>query len=167
MALVCAALAAALNLGSYAGLGMSFAGGVFAVVHLAIMALGFLLFALIGMHHRLSWRAGGWQPDTTPLPARLIWGAVVSFGYMLVLFLGVLSAYGAGAAEIRNGREVWVVGDSVVRALAPGGVATYNARSLRAFSAAWLFFGLLIALAGHRVGERIREYRAAERQAAT
>ena len=167
MALMCAAVAAALNLGSYAGLGISFGGGVFTIVHLAIMALGLILFALIGVHHRLSWRAGGWQPDTTPLPARLIWGTVVSFSYMLVLLLGVSSMYGAGAAEIRNGREVWVVGDSVVRALAPGGVATYDARSLRVFSAAWLFFGLLIALAGHRVGERIREYRAAERQAAT
>jgi hypothetical protein len=47
------------------------------------------------------------------------------------------------------------------------GANTFDARTLRVFSAAWLFFGLLIALVGHRVGERMREYRAAAHQAAT
>jgi hypothetical protein len=146
---------------------MSSAGGLFALVHLAIMTLGFLLFARIAVHHRLSRRAGGWRPDSTPLPRQLLWGAVASLGYMLALFLGLFAVYGEGSAEVRDGREVWVIGDSVVRALAPGSVATFDARTLRVFSAAWLFFGLLIALTGHRVEERIREYRAASRQAAT
>jgi hypothetical protein len=167
VAIVCAAIASALNLGSYTGLGMTWANGVFGVVHLAIMALGFLLFARLALHHRLSWRAGGWRPEVTPLPRRLVWGTVASFAYMLALFLGLFAVYGEGNAEIRNGREVWVVADSVVRALAPGSVATFDARMLRAFSAVWLFFGLLIALTGHRVEERIREYRSTARQAAT
>ena len=167
VAIVCAATAGVLNVSSYAGLGVSWAGGLFALVHLAIMALGFFLFARIAVHHRLSWRASGWRPDTSPLPRQLIWGAVASLGYMLALFVGLSALYGDGSAEVRNGREVWVAGDSVVRALAPGSVATFEARTLRVFSAAWLFFGLLIALTGHRVEERIRDYRAAARQAAT
>lgn len=166
-ALVCTAIAGVLNLGTYAGLRMSWAGGAFALVHLAIIALGFFLCARITVHHRLSWRAGGWRPDTTPLPRRLIWGVVASLGYMLALLLGLFAVYGEGNAEVRNGREVWVAGDSVVRALAPGSVAMFEARTLRVFSAAWLFFGLLIALTGHRVEEKIREYRAAARQATT
>ena len=96
-----------------------------------------------------------------------MWGTVASLGYMLALFLGLFAVYGEGNAEVRDGREVWVVADSVVRALAPGAGRTFDARTLRLFSAAWLFFGLLIALTGHRVEERIREYRAAARQAAT
>ena len=166
-ALVCAAIASVLNLGSYAGLGMSWAGGVFGIVHLAIMALGLLLFDRLAVHHRLSWNADGWRPESTPLPRRLIWAAVASLGYLLALFLGLFAIYGEGTAEVRNGREVWVAGDSVVRALAAGSVARFDARMLRAFSGAWLFFGLLIALTGHRVEERIREYRAAVRQTAT
>jgi len=142
---------------------MSWASGVFGVVHLVIMALGFLLFARIALHHRLSWRASGWRPETTPLPRWLMWGTVASFAYTLALFLGLLAVYGEGSAEVRDGREVWVAADSVVRALPPGSVATFDARTLRAFSAAWLFFGLLIALTGHRVEERIREYQAAAR----
>ena len=166
--MVCVAAAALLNLSSYAGLRMSWAGGVLGLVHLALMALGFVLFARIAVHHRLSWRAGGWRlQSTTPLPPLLVWAAIASLVYMVALFFGFVGVYGEGSAELRNGREVWVAGDSVVRALPPGSVATFDARMLRVFSAAWLFFGLLTALISHRVEERIHEYRAAERQAAT
>jgi hypothetical protein len=166
-AMVCATAAAVLNVSSYAGVGMRWAGGSFALLHLAIMALGFFLFARIAVHHRLAWRAGGWRPPATPLPRQLVWAAVASLGYMLVLFFGRLAAYGEGNPEVRDGREVWVAGDSVVRALAPGAVARFDAVALRGFSAAWLFFGLLIALIGHRFEERIRAYRAAAGRAAT
>ena len=115
---------------------MSWAGGVFALVHLAIMGVGFFLFARIAIHHRCSWRAGGWRPESTPLPRRLIWGAVASLGYVVALFLGLFAVYGEGNAEVRNGREVWVAGDSIVGALAAGSVATFDARTLRVFSAA-------------------------------
>ena len=161
-ALACAAIAATLNVGSYAGLGMSFAGGAFAIVHLVIMALGFALFVRISQHHMLAIRAVGVRPETTVRPARLVWATVAALAY--VLFLGLFAAYGEGNAEFRGDREVWVVRDSVVRVLNPGSVAVFDARSLRLFSAAWLFFGLMIALTWHRIEEKIRGYRAALRQ---
>jgi hypothetical protein len=164
VALACAAIAATLNVGSYAGLGMSFAGGAFAIVHLVIVLLGFALFVRIAQHHVLAIRAGDVRPETTARPARLVWATVAALAYVLVLFLGLFAAYGEGNAEFRGGREVWVVRDSVVRVLRPGSVAVLDARSLRLFSAAWLFFGLMIALTWHRIEERIRGYRAALHQ---
>jgi hypothetical protein len=133
------------------------------VVHLAIMASGFALFWRTGLHHSLAWRARGVQPDTIALPRRLIWGTVASAGYLAVVVLVFIAVYGEGNAEVRDGREVWVNGHSVVRTLAPGSVAAFNAAMLRVFSAAWMFFGLLIAGTGDRIEQRIRAYRAAAR----
>ena len=160
-ALACAAIAATLNVASYAGLGMSFAGGAFAIVHLVIVALGFALFVRIAQHHVLAIRAADVRPETTARPARLVWATVAALAYVLVLSIGLFAASGEGNAEFRGGREVWVVRDSVVRVLKPGSVAVFDARSLRLFSAAWLFFALMIALTWHRIEEKIRGYRAA------
>ena len=164
-ALVAATVAGFLNLGSYAGLTMSWAGGALGVVHLAITVLGFALVGRIGVHHALSWRGAGVRHGTTALPWRLIWSAVVAAGYLLVVCVGFVMVYGEGNAEVRDGREVWVNGSSVVRTLAPGSVATFDARMLRVFSAVWIFFGLLIAVTGDRIERRIRAYREVARQA--
>lgn len=159
-ALVCAAVAVVLNVASYLGLTMSWAGGALAVPHLVIMVLGFVLFARIAVHHSLALRTAGERPRTTPLPPWLVWGTVAALAYLLLVAVIFIAVYGEGGAEVRNGQEVWMNGETVVRALPPGSVATFDARMLRAFSAAWLFFSLLIALTSHRVEERIRAYRA-------
>jgi hypothetical protein len=166
LALVCAAIAGALNLASYAGLGMSGVGRAFALVHIVVMVLGFVLFVQLIQHHVLAVRAAGVQPDTTALPTRLIWGTVAAGVYLLILLLALFAIYGEGYPELRGGREMWIAPDSPARPLAPGSIAAFEARGLRVFSAAWLFFALLIALTGHRVQEKIRGYQAARRQAA-
>jgi hypothetical protein len=158
-------VAVVLNAGSYLGLGMSWIGGAFAIIHLVLMVLGFVLFARISLHHSLAWRAAGTRIHATPLPVRLIMGTIAALIYLLVTALAVFVIYGEGSAEVRNGQEVWVNGDSVVRTLAPGSVAAFDSFMLRVFSAAWIFFGLLIALVSHRVEERIRGYRAARHSA--
>jgi hypothetical protein len=160
VALVCAVVAGALNVGSYVGLPMS---GPLAVVHLAIMACGVALFCRIGLHHALAWHAKGVRPSTRALPWRLIWSTVAAAGYLAVVALAFVAAYGEGSAEVRGGREVWVNGGEVVRTLVPGSVAAFNVWMLRVFSAAWLFFGLLIAVAGDHIEQRIRGYRTAAR----
>ena len=159
-ALICAALSALLNVASYAGVTMASAGGSLAVVHLAIMALGFVLFARIWHHHSLAWRQPAVRPDRPPVPARLGWAAAASLVYLLVLFTWLFAAYGEGAPEVRDGREVWVAAGVVVRKIAPGTIARFEAHTLRLFSAAWLFFGLLIALSAHTVDARLRAYEA-------
>ena len=161
VALVCAAVASVLNLASYAGLNMSGVGGGFALIHVVVMALGFVLIARLIQHHFLAVRAAGVQPDTTPLPRRLIWGTVAAGGYLLMLFVTLLAIYGEGYPELRGGREVWIGPGSPPRSLAPGSIAAFEARGLRLFSAAWIFFALLIALTGHRIQEKIRGYQAA------
>ena len=158
-ALACAAVGVLLNAGSYLGLAMSGTSVLLVVPHLVLMVLGFLLTARIALHHSLAWRAGGERPRTTPLPPRLVWGTVAALGYLLLVAGIFVATYGEGGAELRNGQEVWMNGETVVRVLPPGSVALFDARMLRVFSSAWIFFGLLIALLSHRVEERILGYR--------
>jgi hypothetical protein len=158
-ALACATISAALNVSSYAGLGIDWAGGALSVVHLAVMALGLALFVRSGYERTLSVLRRRAQVDVDPMPRRLIWSTVASFGYLVALLIGIAVVYGEGFAEVRDGREVWVVGSSVVRTLPEGSVDAHHARSLRIFSASWIFFGLFIALMAHRVEDRIRALR--------
>jgi hypothetical protein len=158
-ALACAAISAALNVSSYAGLRMNWAGGVLSVVHLAVMALGLALFVRSGYERTLSVLRRRAHVDGDPVPRGLIWLTVASLAYLVALLIGIAVVYGEGFAEVRDGREVWVVGSSVVRTLPAGSVDAHHARSLRIFSASWVFFGLLVALLAHRVEDRIRALR--------
>jgi hypothetical protein len=137
--------------------------GPLGVVHLAIMACGFALFGRIGLHHSRVWRANGLRPSTRALPSRLVWSTVAAAGYLAILAVAFVAVYGEGNAEVRGGHEVWINGNSVVRTLAPGSVEAFNAWMLRVFSAAWVFFGLLISVTGDRIEQRIRAYRAVAR----
>jgi len=140
-------------------------GGPLVMLHLATMALMAILFVRTAVHHRLGFRARGVRPARPPLPPALIWLACGALAYFLLVFLLPFATHGEGWAELRDGREVWVTRDSVVRALPAGSVAAFDSALLRAFSAGWLFFGLLVALASHIVEARILAYRAALRRA--
>ena len=163
-AIVCAGIAAVLNVLSYFQLTMRWAGGGLGVVHIAVMALGFALFVRTGYERFRSVFRREEPVDLDPLPKPLIWLTVASLAYLLVLVITIAAVHGEGFAEVRDGREVWVVGNSVVRTLPAGSVDEHQARSLRIFSASWLCFGLGIALLSHRVEERIRGFRAAARR---
>jgi len=164
-AMCVAALAALLNLASYAGLTMRGPFEPIVAVHLVVMVLGFALFVRILFHHVVAVRALGVRVRSSPVPKALIVATVLALVYLLVLSAWVLVTYGEGSPVYRDVQEVWVVGGNVARTLSPGSVETYAARELRLFSAAWLMFSLLIAWAGHVFDGRLRGYRAA-RQAA-
>ena len=138
---------------------MDWAGSILAGVHVAVMALGVALFVRSGYERTLTVLRPRASIDVDPLPRRLIWLTAASCAYFVALLVGMAVVYGEGFAEVRDGREVWVVGNSVVRTLPAGFVEAHQARSLRIFSASWLFFGLFIALLAHRVEDRIRAIR--------
>ena len=166
IALACAGVTVVLNLASYVGLQMRGLGVSFALIHVVLMALAFVLMVRAVYHRWLALQNSGNNPTRVPIPPVLIWATVLSFIYFLLLFFGMFAHYGEGGAEVRGAQEVWVVRDRVTGILAPGSVAHFEARSLRVFSAAWLFLGLLIAVVGHRIEDRIRAYRTIARQAA-
>ena len=160
-ALACAGLSAVVNVASYAGLTMSWAGGSLAVVHLVVMGLFLAMFVKVLEHNSLAWRNPGTHPARVSLPSRLRWAAAASLLYTIALFAWLGSTYSEGAPELRDGVEVWVAADSSVTALAPGATAAFEARTLRLFSAAWMFFALTAALVSCGVEARVRAYRAA------
>ena len=106
-------------------------------------------------------RAGAIEMPAFDVPRWVVWGAAFAMAYMLLMFFWLFAVYGEGSPELRNGREVWIVRDSVVRVLAPGSISTLEAWELRIFSAAWIAFGLGIAAIYHRAEVRIRAYREA------
>jgi hypothetical protein len=163
IALACAGVAVVLNLASYAGLQMRGLGASFALIHVVLIALALVLMVRAVYHRWLALQNSGNVPTRVPIPPALIWATILSFIYFLLLFFGMFAHYGEGGAEVRGAQEVWVVRDRVTGILAPGSVARFEARSLRVFSAAWLFLGLLIAVVGHRIEDRIRAYRAIAR----
>lgn len=156
-ALVCAAGAGLAHLGSFFGLAMR--GDFVWIVgfHLAVMLLGFLLFFRIGYHHVLAVRHLSVRPAGSRVLKSLIWCSGGAFVFFTVVFFSAF-AYGEGHPEVREGLEVWVRDYEAVRVLEPGSVRAFEARELRVFSAGWVFFSLVIALAAHAVERRIKQY---------
>jgi hypothetical protein len=123
------------------------------------MGLFLAMFVQVLEHNALAWRNPGTHSVRVPLPGRLRWAAAASLLYTIALFAWMGSTYPEGAPRIRNGVEVWLAADSSVTVLAPGATATFDARTLRLFSAAWMFFALTVALVSHGVAVRMRQYR--------
>ena len=127
IALACAGLAALLNIGSYLGLSLRAIGGSVMALHGAVLILGLVLVGRTAQERVLAvWRRGS-PVETDPLPRRLIWAAGGAAVYMVALIVGVAVIYGEGHAEVRDGREVWIVGNSVARSLPPGTVEAFSA----------------------------------------
>lgn len=162
IALCCAAAGVVVNLLTFAGLRMTGPFMALAVIHLTIVVLGLTLFTRVGYHHYLTLRTRGATADSSrfaaPIPARLIAATVLAAIYFLALTLASFLIYGEGAPVIQDGREVWLSHGVAVRELAPGSLHHFESVMLRVFSAAWIFFGLLTALVGHKVEGRIRMY---------
>ena len=158
LALACAAVAMALNLASYAGLSMRGPFAFFGIVHVMVIGLGFFLFGRMIYNRSFVWRTSPNPPSSTRVPKSLVRATVVSFVYFIVVFLSAWAFPGEGNAEFRGGDEVLVARDTVRAILAPGTVAEYASRELRIFSAAWLFFALLIAISSHYVERNIRQF---------
>lgn len=164
-ALILAVIAGILNAGSYVGLTIESASSGLTGIHAVILILGVTQLVRAGYERMLTgWRRGV-RVDADPLPKWLIWSTVGAMLYMVGLIVGVAVAWGEGSAQIRDGREVWVVGNRVVRTLPPGSVDAFSAWSLRILSAAWLFFALLIASLGRGIEQRLRGRDAATRPA--
>jgi hypothetical protein len=159
LALACAAFAIALNLASYAGLAMRGPFAFLAIFHVIIMGLGFFLFGRMVYNLKFVWRTSPNPRSFVGVPMALFWATVFSFVYFVVMFFGALALYGDGNAEFRGGNEVLVAQDSVIAILPHGTVAEYAARELRIFSAAWIFFALMIAICSHYVERNIQQFR--------
>ncbi len=161
IALLCAAVALACNIASYAGLGMRGPFEFLALVQLILMALMFVLFVRIFQHNYWRWRVGDIQTAPINVPRIIVFGAASALIYLLALGYFGIKIYGEGYPELREGREVWVIHDSVTQVLVPGSIALHDARELRLFSAAWMFFALVVAAVYDYVERRRRAYRSA------
>ena len=161
LALVCAAVALACNLASFAGLGMRGPFEFLGLVHLVLMALGLACFVRVAQHNYWRWRAGAVQTPPFNVPRIIVFGAASALMYLLALGYAGFAIYGEGYPERRDGCEVWVIHGTVTQVLAPGSIALHAARELRFFSAAWLFFALDVAAAYDHVERRLLAYRAA------
>jgi hypothetical protein len=159
IALVCAAVAIALNVASYAGLRMRGAFAFLAIVHIVVMGLGFFLIGRIIYSRVFTWRTSPNPLSSTRVPNVILGATIVSFVYFLVMFLGTWAFYGEGNAEFRGADEVLVARDTVRAILPPGTVAEYASRELRIFSAGWLWFALMIAISSHYVERNIQQFR--------
>ena len=130
-ALILAVIAGILNAGSYVGLTIESASSGLTGIHAVILILGVTQLVRAGYERMLTgWRRGV-RVDADPLPKWLIWSTVGAMLYMVGLIVGVAVAWGEGSAQIRDGREVWVVGNRVVRTLPPGSVDATGACSGR------------------------------------
>ncbi len=69
------------------------------------------------------------------------------------------ASWGDGGPDVIEGRSVWMRADRVVRVLRPGEAHDDATQELRLFSAGWLSFALMYAVAGHVVERRIRGMR--------
>ena len=162
LALIAAAASLVAHIASYFGLGMRGEFAWLAVLHLAVMGLGFVLFVRICVHHWLALRSRGAEMPPLHLPRLLIAGTVVAFAMMVILMVTMVSLYGDGSLDIRDGQSVWVV-EGVAQPMEPRVASLYAARELRLFSSAWTFFALIVALTSHRITQRNRAYRSASR----
>ena len=156
-----ALIAALVNVLTYVGLNSRGPGAVLFSMHFIVMGLGFALFCLIGFHH-LRWSSAslGAMSDESRIPPSLLWltGGAVAYG--IGLFLLMFAVYGEGYPEIgAAGSWVWMRGGEVVRQLSHAETDQFFARELRVFSACWMFFALIISLAWHKLGHRIRQFR--------
>ena len=163
LALACAAVAMALNLASYAGLSMRGPFAFLGIVHVMVMGLGFFLFGRMIYGRSFVWRPSPSPPSSMRVPKSLVWATIVSFVYFVVVFFGTWALYGEGNAEFRGAEEVLVARDTVLASLPPGTVAEYASRELRIFSAAWLWFALVIAIGSHYVEGNIQQFRTSSR----
>lgn len=157
----CALIGLVANAASYVGLSLRPPFEGLALVHITVVVLGFVLFIRLVQLKYWAVRAGAIEMPAFDVPRWVVWGAAFAMAYMLLMFFWLFAVYGEGSPELRNGREVWIVRDSVVRVLAPGSISTLEAWELRIFSAAWIAFGLGIAAIYHRAEVRIRAYREA------
>lgn len=161
-----AAIAAAANVGSYAGLSMRGQYSWLGAVHGIIMLLGLMTFLRVGLHHYLAVRAFRTRVSSAPLPKHALLLTIGALLYVLGVVAWLIVTYGEGGPELRDGQEVWVNHGRVVRALPPGTIAEFATHELRLFSASWLFFALALAWTGHVVESRIHAYRTLRSKAA-
>jgi hypothetical protein len=153
-ALAVALLSLGINAATYLGLR---ARGPFSMLHAlhgVVILLGVALFVAIGYAQlRKAWRrwssAGARPTAEARLPRILVAGTIVAGLYVVALFAYAAIAIGEGGPQLREGRDVWVHAARVVRELQPGERLAMERFELRLFSASWLFFTLVIALAGH------------------
>jgi hypothetical protein len=131
------------------------------------MLLGVITVGRIWQHHLVAIRAFRTSVRATPIPRDVIVLTISALLYMLAVGIWLFVAYGEGGPEYRDGQEVWLMHGRVTKTLPTGSVAAYASRELRLFSAAWLFFALALAWAGHVTESRLHAYREARRAART
>lgn len=100
------------------------------------------------------------RQHTSFLPRTALGCATLAALFNLGSHVGLTMSSAGGSLVLLH---LVIMGLPVVREVAPGTVRRYEAGALRLFSTAWCFFGLLTALASHKVEQRIRAYRDASR----
>ena len=161
LALCCALIGLVANAASFVGLSLRPPFEFLALVHIAIVVLGFVLFIRLIQVKYWAVRAGAIEMPPFDVPRWVVWGAAFGLAYMLWMFFRMFAVYGEGYPQLRNGQEVWIVRDAVVRVVPAGSISTYDAWELRIFSAGWMAFGLGITAIYHHAEVRIRTYREA------
>lgn len=149
-----------INIGSYVRLATRGALEPLVIVHLVVMALVLLLFARIGYHHWLSFRAETMRKLDSPVPARLIVLALMSVLYFLGLFALLGASWGDGVPDVIDGRSVWMRADRVIRVLRPGEAHDYATQELASSpqggwrSHSWMLLRAMLWNAAFKVCDR-------------
>jgi hypothetical protein len=149
-ALLVAAVAALAHLASLLGAGLAQLSALVVGLQLAVVCLIFGIFTgnlrdlFRGSRRTYSLRG------REPLPRRLVWLSLGLGLYALLWFGGLFAYYGDGASEVRNGMHVWVRAGEIVRQFTPAEAQWADARSLSAFSAAWVAAALPLAITYQR-----------------
>jgi hypothetical protein len=161
-ALAVLAAAVAAHALSLLGVGWEAVPGLWVSLHLAVMALVLALFAG-GLYEAALSPRRSFARDPVPVPRHLVGLSVVFVAYAIAWLVGSFLSFGEGAAELRDGRYVWVLRGAVAREITRAEYRTFDARMLSVFSAGWCAFALPLALRHHQLAVRIRRRRAERR----
>ena len=164
-AVTVAVVSLAFNLGTYLGLRARGALAGLYALHIIVMLLVLATFLLTGYANLQSVRGrttDDWETLKPPLPSTLVWLAIGGAAYVVAMLAYAAITLGEGGLELQNGRHVWVRGGRIVRELGSREMGAFERFELRLFSAAWLFFAVVVALWSHRLVARLRWIRTLE-----
>lgn len=151
-ALAVAALSALILVSTLAGLRATGAGVAFYGVHLAVMALLFVLFGKIAWHHTWSVRRPHAERIPGRVPRTIKCVAIAAFALCAVLLITTAVVYGHGGPELRGGEYHWIRDGRTIRAMTLDQYHAFQSQVLRVFASGWLALSLIVAWVGQAMG---------------